>query len=431
MKASPAKCKIAYLVKTFPKISETFILREILALENDGVELEIFALRRPAESKTHAIASQVRAKVNYVPSRFVERPLALIWAQLVLLLFHPIRHLRALRFILRRRESARFKDFMQAGYLARLLQRAKLPHLHVHFINKPAGVAEIVRLLIGMPYSVTAHAKDIYLSPERELARKIATAKFVVTCTDHNRQFLQRIAAGAAPIVKIYHGLDLRLFRQNGAPGERAEAPLILSIGRLREKKGFPCLLDACRLLKIGGHRFRCVIVGYGPMRAALERRITELNLEGDVSLSGMLTLDEVIGLYRQATLFVLPCQVTEDGDRDGIPNVLAEAMAMELPVVSTDVSGIPELIQHMKDGLLVRPEDPTALAAVIMRLLDQPGLRRELGRAAREKVCRLFSAEHNAAQLKTLFFGAVGERADALVAPKTISPRHAAETGR
>jgi len=163
-------------------------------------------------------------------------------------------------------------------------------------------------------------------------------------------------------------------------------------------------------LQMVRGHRFRCVIAGYGPLRQELESRIAKLGLGETISLAGMLTQEEVLALYQQASLFVLPCRITADGDRDGIPNVLAEAMAMELPVVSTAVAGIPELVEHDRNGLLVRPEDPVELAAAIARLLDQPRLRQALGRAGRAKVCQLFAAEKNAAQLKAHFIGAPQE---------------------
>jgi glycosyltransferase involved in cell wall biosynthesis len=413
MNTPKADRRIAYLVKTFPKISETFVVREILALERQGVDLAIYALRRPEESKSHSINGAVRARVSYLPAVLAENRFGLLWTQLILLLRRPIRYVQALLFALGRAEAGRGKDFLQATYLARELVRTKIAHLHAHFINEPAGVAELAHRLSGIPYSVTAHAKDIYLSPQAELVRKMTRAKFVVTCNDYNRRYLEAMAVQGTPIVKIYHGLDAELFSTDAAVDPAAGAPLLLSVGRLRPKKGFHVLLDACGLLKIGGHKFRCVIAGYGPLREELEKRMAKLGLGDTVSLTGMLTQEEVIALYKQASLFVLPCQITADGDRDGIPNVLAEAMAMELPVVTTNVAGIPELVEHDRSGILVRSEDPVELAAAIARLLDQPQLRRRLGKAGREKVCRLFAAEKNAAQLKGHFFDAPGQRVE------------------
>lgn len=412
MKSKAPKIRVGYLVKTFPKLSEPFILREILALENEGVELQIFTLRRPEENLVHSLNAQVRAKIVSLPSSIFESWLGLVWAHLILFLTHPVGYLRALHFIARRPEPGRLKNFLQAGYLSRLLAVEKLEHLHAHFINQPAGVAELAQRMIGIPYSVTAHAKDIFLSPAPELLRKINRAKFIVTCNEYNRGFLTRIAGDGTPILRIYHGLDPNVFRADEERKNPDRVPLILSVGRLREKKGFPCLLNACRLLKVGGAKFRCVIVGYGPLHEELAQRITDLGLDGMVFLTGMLTQESLIELYKQATLFVLPWQITADGDRDGIPNVLAEAMAMELAVISTEVSGIPELIEPMRNGVLVRPEDPAGLAGAIKQLLEQPQLRGELGKAGRQKVCQLCSARDNALQLMTLF----GETAGVLV---------------
>lgn len=396
--------RVGYLVKTFPKISETFILREVLALEKAGVELEIFALHRPEEKKIHALAGRVRARVKYIPTRLLEQPLVMLWSQLLLLLTHPVGYWCAVRFALR--HQAKIKEILQAGCLAWSLRRAKIEHLHVHFINEPASVAELVQLMTGMVLSITAHAKDIYLSPRSELARKMKRAKFVVTCNDYNREFLQQAAPDGPPVLRIYHGLDAELFSDDGLDREGAQAPMILSVGRLREKKGFPILLAACHLLKIAGRRFRCVIAGYGPLQDELERQIEKFGLQGNVALTGMLTQDEVIALYKRATLFVLPCQITEDGDRDGIPNVLIEAMAMELPVVTTRVAGIPELVDHERNGLLVQSEDPVSLTAAITRLLDRPHLRSDLGTRARRTVLQHFCAERNALLLRDLFRG-------------------------
>lgn len=409
MKGAPVK--VGYLVKTFPKISETFILREVLALEAAGVELEIFALRQPEEEKTHALAAQVRARVSYLPWRLRREPLTLLWAQLVMLLTHPIGYCRALAFPLRHRHADRTQDFLQAACLAWRLRRDRIDHLHVHFINKPADVAALAQRMTGVPMSITAHAKDIYLTADAELARKMGQARFVVTCNEYNRRYLQERSPEGVSLLRIYHGIDPQYFRPNWTQGGAAEIPMILSVGRLREKKGFFCLLDACRLLNVGGQPFRCVIAGYGPLRAQLEQRIAEYGLTDKVSLTGVLTQDEIVELYRQATLFALPCQITEDGDRDGIPNVLIEAMAMELPVVTTNVSGIPELVDHNRNGLLLKPENPVALAAALKRLLDRPELRKELGQAARQKVTRYFSMQRNSELLRDLFQGEVESR--------------------
>ncbi|HEU0174191.1 MAG TPA: glycosyltransferase family 4 protein, partial [Blastocatellia bacterium] len=207
------------------------------------------------------------------------------------------------------------------------------------------------------------------------------------------------------PIYNIYHGLDTRRFSPRAGEGEEPATPMLLSVGRLVEKKGFPVLIEACRMLKDRGYRFRCHIIGApGPCASQVASLIRELELEDIVELRPAVTQEELGNVYRQATLFALPCQIADNNDRDGIPNVLVEAMASGLPVVSTNVSGIPELIESGVNGLLAPQKDARALADAVARLLDAPALRRELGGAAREKVCRLFDAESNILALHRLF---------------------------
>ena len=220
--------------------------------------------------------------------------------------------------------------------------------------------------------------------------------------------YLRKLSTSDTPIYLSYHGLDLDRFQPNlNIIGEKdGELPLVLSVGRLCEKKGFPYLLQACPILKQKGYQFRCKIVGYGPMKEELEQLIETLEIGDIVSLVGQLAQDEVIKLYAEADIFALPCQITEDGDRDGIPNVLIEAMAMEVPVVSTDISGISELIEHKVNGILIPEKNPQALAAELEELLTQPQLIKQLKKSSRNKVLRQFSLDKNIKQIKDLFLG-------------------------
>lgn len=426
---------VGYLLKTFPKVSETFILNEILGLERRGVALEIFSLLRPADGEFQCVSAQVRAPVRYLPHGFTRWALPALKAHVRLCRRDPRRYAKAARFIAGRKEGLTVFKFLKAGYLATLLEERGIQHLHAHFANVPATMAELVHLLTGLPFSFTAHAKDIYLSDPEILNRKIHHAEFVITCTEYNRAFLQKISTNGTPIHRVYHGLDpdrfqpaipdpglvnkpaLNMGTGSGPEGGQSlvgtvpadacpHVPVLLSVGRLREKKGFPVLLRACRFLKERGYRFRCLIVGYGPLQPELDRMIRTLSLTDHVFLLGKKPHTEVLALYRQATVFVLPCQITGDGDRDGIPNVLLEAMAMQVPVVSTDISGIPELIDHMTNGLMVPPENPEALAQAIARLLDTPDLRVALGRSGRNRVSERFSHSCSTTTLQTLFTG-------------------------
>lgn len=427
--------KIAYLLKTFPKLSETFILNEILELERQGLELHIFSLRQPSETKMHPGVAEVRARVTYLRSWYTPLPpppmrvpleklahkVQMSEERWFMFLHHPLWFLRTWLFQLRSgagkrhfhqafqaRSGSRKRYFYQALALARELRRGGFTHLHAHFANEPASVGELAHRLAGCAFSFTAHAKDIYLTDREELARKIGAAEFVITCTGFNRSYLREITNDGTPIHVCYHGVDLSRF--SGEPGDSRErhtgAPLILSVGRFCEKKGFAYLIRACHRLKQNGRRFVCRIVGFGPLQEQLEELIRTLELQDYVFLAGKMTQDKLIREYQQADLFVLPCLVTDDGDRDGIPNVLVEAMAVRIPVVSTPVSGIGELVDHMENGLLTPEKDSEALAGAMEMLLDDPGLRERLGANGRQKVMAGFSLDRSTAKVHRLFVG-------------------------
>ena len=401
-----AAATVALLVKTYPKISETFILEEILGLERRGLQLHIFSLRRPSDDAAHAATKAVRAPVSYIPSDGVSNAIPVIAAQLALMRKSPWRYLKTLLFLLRREERNRTQAFLQAGYLANRLSEAGISHLHAHFASEPAGVAELVSKFADISYSISAHAKDIYLSSPASLRRKIRGALFTVTCTEYNRAHLASIAGAEATVLRMYHGVDLSRFCPNLSRGSLDERPLILSVGRLREKKGFAVLIEACRLVRDAGTAMRCQIVGYGEEHDKLKSLITRYALEDTVQLTGKMTHDELIELYRQTTVFVLPCQVASDGDRDGIPNVLLEALGMEIAVVSTNVSGIPEVIRDGVNGLLIAPNNAQALAVVMSRLLDSPALRKRLGVAGRRTVATKFCNDANLETVRELLNG-------------------------
>ncbi|MDJ0705007.1 MAG: glycosyltransferase [Leptolyngbyaceae cyanobacterium MO_188.B28] len=422
---------IGFLLKTFPKLSETFILNEILELERQGLNLHIFSLRRPTDTQFHPAVSQVRAPVTYIPSLMPkysrEDEEALLAVNLELLQQNPNGYLSNLNFYRDRSEDRQLNELLQAGYLAMAMQKLGVTHLHVHFANVPTATAELAKQFCQIPYSITAHAKDIYLSEPEALNRRMASAEFVLTCTDYNRNYLESIATHNTPIHLAYHGLDLTRFRLEedwihqetmssaspfssplSSPLPTSDTPLILSVGRFCEKKGFPYLFEACHSLKQKGLRFHCGIVGYGPLQEQFERQIEDLGIADVVTIIGQLTQDQLIEYYRQTDIFVLPCQVTEDGDRDGIPNVLLEAMAMRAPVISTDISGISELITSNQNGILVPEKDPHALSIELERLLQQPQLRALLGQAGQWKVHQDFALEANVKQVKDLLLQSI-----------------------
>ncbi len=422
--------EIGYILKGYPRLSEAFITNEIYLLEKLGLRLHIFSIKKEEEWKRHEVVGKIQAPVTYlppVPSLTESHFAAWLWdavpkfapSHFQLFKRRPGAYVRtfwqALKMCFKYRSGAIWqpkkvycKEFLQAGEIAlQVIKSGRVRHLHAHFCHGSANVAMFASRLAGVPFSFTAHAKDIYqtkLNPGDLLPVKIHRAKFVATCTGANQSRLQQISLNGTPIRTIYHGLDTELFAPT-ARVEKSNRPLILAVGRFVEKKGFADLVKACRLLRDKGCEFECRIVGEkGDQWERIKEMIVELQLDDTVSMRREMTHDELRELYRQSAIFALPCRIAADGDQDGIPNVLAEAMATGLPVVSTHISGIPELVTHGVDGLLVAQKDVPALAEALERLLNNPELRRQLGTAARTKICRMFDAERNTMKLKELF---------------------------
>lgn len=389
---------LALLVKTWPKLSETFILEEVLGLQRVGVPLRLYALEPPADDIRHAAVAQVRAPLAMVPPLRPRHALAYAWRHLRLAAAAPLRYARSLATA---RRDATVAAFLRGGWLAVQLQRDGVSHLHAHFIALPADVAAAASALGGVPFSISAHAKDIYTSAPQDLKRRLRAARFTVTCTEFNRRSLAVLAPDAA-VHRMYHGIDQDAFHpaQRLPPGP---VPLLLAVGRLRAKKGFDVLIETCRLLRQRGLRFDCQIVGYGEEQARLQALINAAGLGGVVKLAGKLSREQLIARYAQASVFVQPSRITANGDRDGIPNVLLEAMAMGLPVVATRVSGIPEVVRHLHTGLLVAPDAPGPLADAITLLLEQPATAAQLGVRARRRVIDAFDNDTNLQQLTRL----------------------------
>ena len=283
----------------------------------------------------------------------------------------------------------------------------KIDHLHAHFAHDPALIAYLAHDITGIPFSFTAHARDLYQVPEQVLTDRIRDASAVITCCGANMDYLQQIAPSQkSKFSLIYHGVNLTDFQQvpNRDASSVPENPIILSVGRLVEKKGFQDLLQALLIVKERGERFRCTIYGDGPLFQPLERLIEEHGMTGEIRLMGDCTQQELISIYQNATLFVLTPVQTEDGDRDGIPNVLVEAMAVGLPVITTVVAGIPELVENNQDGLLYQPHDVAGISSGIVELLRNAEKRSQFGSAASKKVRERFDIAQAARQLKTLF---------------------------
>jgi glycosyltransferase involved in cell wall biosynthesis len=385
---------LGLILKGYPRISETFISNEILLLEQLGFSIHLFSMRQPRENFTHDSVKKICARVDYLPETLLKPLPRLVYHNSRLAAKHPKLYGAALKTAWRRfrrtRKSATIKHLFQAGYLVNhLLEASRATHLHAHFAHSPASVAMFASRLSGLPFSFTAHAKDIYTSDPAQLREKIGLARFVVTCTEYNRRHLLELADGhKTPIHRIYHGIDVALFSQEADSERNPVAPYhILTIARLTPKKGLPTIYKALKILQARQVDFRHTHIGGGEEGDNIRTLIRQLGLTSVTQLLGTRPHNVVLEHYKKADLFVLGCEIAPDGDRDGIPNVLMESMAMGVPVVVTDISGISELVENEKTGLLVPSGDPDELAAAMLRMLTDAPLRNRVVTAGRQRV--------------------------------------------
>lgn len=390
--------RIGYVVKRYPRYSETFIVNEILAHEAAGLAIEIFALRPPNDTHFQDAIARVRSPVNYLP--FGVPKTSHFWAELV----NTSEEMPDLWTALKTAQSETVLDVYQAITLAREVRSKDINHLHAHFATMSTTVARLAARIAGIPYSFTAHAKDIFhenVVPE-DLQQKINDAAAVITVSDFNIDYLHTtFDPPAGRIHRIYNGLDTEQFHYK-VPDNRL--PMVVSVGRLVEKKGFNDLIDACAILAGRGRPFRCQIIGTGPLETELRVQIERLGLQSLVELMGPLPRVELIETIQQAAVFAAPCVVTNDADRDGLPTVLLEAMALGTPCVSTDVTGIPEVLYDEKTGLMVSQRDPEGLANAIERLFIDPKLRMELAGGARQLIEAEFDIHQNSISIRDIF---------------------------
>jgi len=407
-----ARPVLGYILKGYPRISETFISNEILLLEQLGFSLSLFSMRQPRESFTHRSIKEIRARAAYLPETLIPHLPRLLFHNALLARSTPEAYRRTFRLMVRRlrrsRTSATFRHLLQAGYLVHaLLPGTAVGHLHAHFAHSPTSVALFASELSGLPFSFTAHAKDIYISDPAQLREKVQFARFVVTCTERNRQYLAELAPPITPIHCIYHGINVELF--TGTATQRQPRPpfRILTVARLVEKKGLPTVFRALRLLLDQGHPIRYCLIGDGEDRRPILELLDRLGVGQVTEWLGTQPHEVVLDEYRKADLFVLGCQVARDGDRDGLPNVFLESMAMRVPVVATKVWAIPELVEDGRSGLLVPPEQPQAMAAAMVHLLTDMSLRRRIIAGAHDRVRNEFDNRLLIAKLGALFEGA------------------------
>ncbi len=403
---------MALVLKGYPRLSETFIAQEIAELEARGLDILIVSLRHPTDGKTHPVHDRIRARVLYLPEYLYQEPLRVLRAWWRLRGTAAYREMRRIWFADLRREPLanipnRGRRFGQALVFANELP-ADIRWIYVHFLHTPASVARYGAMLRGLPWSGSAHAKDIWTTPEWELREKLASCEWLVTCTAANRDYLASLAPPGR-VELVYHGLDLDRFPKG--PSERpardgrdsADPVRLLSVGRLVEKKGTDVLLHALAKLPRDLH-WRLVHVGGGPLRGKLQALARSLGIGDHIEWRGAMAQPELVLEYQVADLFVLASRVAGDGDRDGLPNVLMEAQLQGLACVSTRISAIPELIEHGITGLLVDPEAPQALADALQGLMGDPVRRASLGTAGRSRVQERFGLAGNVGRLASRF---------------------------
>ena len=425
---------IAYMMSRFPKLTETFVLFEMIALQRQGAQVEVFPLLRARNTALHPEGAGVWKKFLELWRRpaqdtvmhpeaapFVQRAhfvpllsLAIVQAQLHYLWRKPGAYCGALWTLIRANWGS--PNFLLGGlvlfpktvYFAKRMQQLGMQHLHAHFASHPAAAAHVIHRLTGIPYSFTAHGADLQVD-QHMLREKVADAKFVVSISHDNRELIADVCGAAlAQKVRIVHcGVDTRLFHSRPPQESPPSSPLVIvCTGTLCEVKGHRYLIEACELLRNRQIPFTCQLIGDGPMRDELRKLVADARLDKEVLFLGRQTRQQIAARLQAADVLVAPSVPTAEGRREGIPVVLMEAMASGLPVVASRISGIPELVEDGRSGLLVPPRDSAALAGAIEQLWRDPGQRRELGLAGRHKVLEQFDVNQNARQLLALFTG-------------------------
>jgi glycosyltransferase involved in cell wall biosynthesis len=416
--------KIAYILKMFPRLSETFILNEMLELERLGVDITIISLKKPNEGKFHPQLSNLKAPVYYLDDLDAKKwvPwLGEIWPRLEP---HRENFWKLMEKVISHKDNKLMDYALYSAWAAAKIVELGIGHIHSHFGSLSSTIAYFAGRISSVPFSFTAHAKDIYVYDMEEhlLGEKLRAAKFAVTVTDYNKNYLHNQNPGLEPekINVIYNGVALEniMYTQT----EAREKDLILGVGRLVPKKGFDTLIDACDILKKRGVALRCVIAGNGSEAEMLFSKRSDLGLEDVIEFAGARRQDEIIDLMRRATMLCLPARIAEDGNRDALPTVLLEALASGLPVVSTDISGIPEIIDSGQSGILVNPDDAVSMADEIERFLNSEALRDRCSKAGLEKARKYFDIKNNVVILKNLFAESIKSESDKK-AEKSIRP--------
>lgn len=398
--------KIAIVLKGYPRLSETFIAQEIRALELRGFEIHLFSLRHPYDPASHPIHAEIEAPVVYLPE-YVKDDISRVlraWLRVRRRPGYKLAWARFLSDLKRDFTMNRMRRFAQALVLANEMPDS-IGLYYAHFMHTPASVTYYASMINGVPWSISAHAKDIWTIPEWEKREKLKSCQWLVTCTAANVTHLTALTDDAGKVSLLYHGLDFNRFSEYQGPpsdrdGSQGEKPVeIISVGRAVDKKGYDFLLDALAALPDELH-WRFSHIGGGELLDKLRQQAHRLGLAHRIDWLGALPQTEVLRRYRRSDLFVLPSRISDDGDRDGLPNVLMEAQSQRLACLSTDISGIPELIVDRQTGWLVPQQDAGALCHALQQLISDPALRRRLAQAGFERLREKFSLDAGIDQL-------------------------------
>ncbi len=389
--------KVSYLLSMYPEFHETFVAREVEALRRTGTDIAVFSLKSPPP-EGHDLYPDHRSFLHQAGFFFDHR---VLFANLAQLLATPGRYATSLMMLIslygnRPKELLKaLSAFPKTVHFARLIAK-RGGILHAHWATIPTAMALVINKLVDIPVSVTAHAWDIYLTPQEELRQKIAAVKGVVTCTDFNVRYLQEICRpeDRDKIRLNYHGLDFSTVEANAEAKTEEKKLNILAVGRLVEQKGFIYLVRA--LKQLSGIQVTLSIIGEGPLRENLEREASSLPAGIEVHFLGRLTHHETLRQMAASDVFAAPSVIARDGDRDGIPNVVLEAMACGVPIIGTNVSGIPEVVLNDETGLLIPSEDEGALAQALQTLLEDQAKRQALGANAKALVTKRFDMDRN-----------------------------------
>lgn len=403
MTTSPGgRRRLGYVLKRFPRLSETFVAAELIELQRQGEEVTVFAISRPEEPFTHRFLDELTCPVVYLPHRPLRQVGRVARAVAGCLRTDPRGWSRAAVASLWPPRIAGWRRLAQASVLRQEMASRGIDHAHAHFATAAARLVNLTWRMGGPDYSVTAHAKDIWHSEVRldHLRDKLAPARFVATVSEANLTYLRRVLGGTVPVHLVPNSVDLRRLVSTGRTPE--DPPIVLTVARLVEKKGIADLVEACRRLTAAGMPLRLEVVGDGPLRASLEAGARAGGV--DAVFHGSRPQEQVLDAYARASVFVLPCVVAPTGDRDGLPTSVLEAMALGVPVVTTGVNGLVDAVVHDTTGLVVPEHDPGALAAAIERILSDPALAARLAGAARRRVETQFSLEATVTRLRSLF---------------------------